>query len=141
MKTLLLAVVLIAVVIVPSQARQSKPHEAEFNTLHESFLAAVRANDKEKIADLIAFPVADWSVVRKGNVQTEPIKDRATFLAQYNVLFTQAMRTHALRAKSEALQDGRYMISWHDTDTEYSFEFSYTEGKGFRVTSYSIGPL
>jgi hypothetical protein len=140
MKMLLLAVMLFAVVV-PCQARQSKPHEAEFHTFHESFLAAVRANDKEKIADLIAFPVADWSVVRKGNVQTEPIKNRATFLAQYNVLFTQAMRTHALRAKPEALQDGRYMISWHDTDTEYSFEFSYIDGKAFRVTSYSIGPL
>jgi hypothetical protein len=142
-KTMLVAALVAAVVAIQAiscAAQQPGPHEAEFRTFFAAFQAAARANDKEKVADLISFPVADWSVDRKGNVTTEKIKDRAEFLAKYTTLFTLFMRNHIPRAKLDNTTDGRYMLSWHDTDTEYSFEFSYIAGTGYRVTSYLIGP-
>lgn len=120
--------------------QKAGPHEAEFKTFYQDFLKAARANDKEKIADLITFPVSDWSIDKKGNVTTEPIKDREEFLKRYDVLFTSYMRLHIPKGKAEPIQDGRYIIIWDDRDVECSFEISYVDGAGFRITSYSIGP-
>jgi hypothetical protein len=38
-------------------AASNTVNEADFRTLRDQFLTAVRANDKNKLADLIAFPV------------------------------------------------------------------------------------
>jgi hypothetical protein len=51
------------------------------------------------------------------------------------------MRKHVATAKPQSLQDGRYVVIWDDANAEFSFEFGYTAGMGFRVTSYSVGPL
>ena len=141
MKNILLAVVLIFVALAsPCLAQSPAAHAAEFNAFYAKFQGAAKANDKQKLADLIAFPVEDWSVERKGDVQTEPIKDRADFLARYDVLFTAFMRSHVANAKPQPLKDGRYVMIWDDANAEFSFEFGYTAGVGFRVLSYSIGP-
>src|SRR5260370_14470676 len=64
----------LAVTMAPCGAQQPGPHDAEFRAFYAEFVAAVRANDKNKLADLIAFPVKDWSVEHKGNVETIGIK-------------------------------------------------------------------
>ena len=46
----------------PCGAAANKPSETEFRTIYDEFLSTVRANDKNKIADLIAFPVSAWAV-------------------------------------------------------------------------------
>ncbi|HEY2345800.1 MAG TPA: hypothetical protein VGH80_07945 [Xanthomonadaceae bacterium] len=141
MKNILPATALfLATLVAPSFAEAPGPHAAEFKTFHAAFLAAAKANDRQKLADLIAFPVEDWAVETQGNVQEGPIKDRAEFLRRYDTLFTKSMRAHAQGAKPQPLQDGRYMIVWDDVDTEFSFEFGYATGTGYRITSYSIGP-
>ena len=141
MKNILLVIALIsAVLISPCPAQSPGVHAVEFNAFYAQFLSAAKANDKQKLADLIAFPAEDWSVERKGDVQTETIKDRADFLKRYDVLFTAFMRSHVAKAKPQPLKDGRYVVIWHDANAEFSFEFGYTAGVGFRVLSYSIGP-
>jgi len=144
-KSLIIAIVLSAFVGVGGSAAnrrsQAGPHQAEFQAFYADFLKAVRANDKEKIADLISFPVDDWSTDIRHNVQTIKIKDRAEFLKKYDILFTSSMRLHAAKAKPEPLKDGRYVMIWKETDVECSFEIGYIDGTGYRVTSYSIGPL
>jgi hypothetical protein len=140
MKTVLLVAALIVAAVVPGIAQQPAPHEAEFRAFYNDFLAAARANNKAKIADLIAFPVDDWSVETKGDVQTGKIKDRADFIARYNSLFTASMRAHIPKAKLQMLKDGRYILVWHDADAEFGFEFGYSDGTGYRVRSYTIGP-
>jgi hypothetical protein len=140
MKNALLVAMLAAACVSPCPAQKPGPHEAEFRAFYPKFLAAARANDKEKLADLIAFPVEDWSTDTKGNVQTGGIKDKADFLARYNVLFTAFMRLHIPKAKLSALDDGRYILLWRDAGAEFSFEFGYIEGTGYRVRSYDIGP-
>jgi hypothetical protein len=142
MKNFLMAMVLAyAALIAPCPAQPAGAHAAEFKAFYANFQGAAKANDKQKLADLIAFPVEDWSVERKGDVQTESIKDRADFLKRYDVLFTASMRSHLATAKPQPLKDGRYVVIWDDADAEFSFEFGYTAAVGYRVTSYSIGPL
>jgi hypothetical protein len=131
MKNALLVAVLVAACVAPCLAQKPGPYEAEFRAFYAKFLAAVRANDKEKLADLIAFPVEDWSVETKGDVQTTAIKDKADFLARYNVLFTAFMRLHIPKAKLSALNDGAYILLWRDAGAEFSFDFGYIEGTGY----------
>jgi hypothetical protein len=136
----LLLVFAIVVALAPCPAQQQGSHDAEFRAFYVGFLAAVRANDKNKLGDLIAFPVQDWSVERKGIVETIGIKDKSDFLARYNSLFTPFMRSHVLHAKPQKLSDDRYMVMWQDANAEFSFQFEYVAGRAFRVTAYSIGP-
>ena len=123
-----------------SNAETGKSHEGEFRTFYDAFLAGVNANDKNKIADLIEFPVKDWSVEHKGNVETISIANRADFLAKYDMFFTPFMRAHALKAKPLRISADHYALIWQDADAEFSFEFEYTPPRGFRLTSYGIGP-
>ena len=60
-------VLVIAIPAAASDAEQQKSHTEEFRAFYVEFLAAVRANDKNKLADLIAFPVEDWSARRKAS--------------------------------------------------------------------------
>ncbi len=135
-----LLVFAIVILAVPCPAQRQGSHDAEFRAFYTEFLAAVRANDKNKLPDLITFPVKDWSVERKGNVQTIGIKDKAEFLAKYDSLFTPFMRSHALKVKPQKVSDDHYTLIWQDANAEYSFEFEYTASSGFRLTSYGIGP-
>jgi hypothetical protein len=139
-KYTLLAAAFIVAVVAPCYGQQSEPHRTEFNAFYASFLSAVHANNKEKLADLITFPIEDWSIEQKGDIQTGMIKDRNDFLARYELLFTSFMRSHIPRGKIEALADGRYILIWHDAGAEFSFEFAYITGVGYRVSAYSIGP-
>jgi hypothetical protein len=140
MKTILrliaCALVLFGALNVPGLAQQKGPHEAEFRTFYAAFLKAVQANDKEKIADMIAYPVSSWSVRdKKGETS---IKDKADFLARYNVLFTNYMRLHLPKAKIQSTPDLWY-VSWRDGYSECALEFKYFEGTGFKIITYDVG--
>lgn len=130
----------IATVVPPCRAEALNIDGGKFRTFYTQFSEAVRVNDKNKIADLIAFPVEDWSVEKKGIVETIGIKDKADFLARYDSLFTPFMRSHVLEAKPQKLSDDRYMVMWQDANAEFSFQFKYVAGRGFRVAAYGIGP-
>jgi len=62
------ALVLFGAPVMPSLAQQKGTHEAEFRTFYAAFLKAAQANDKEKIADMIAYPVSSWSIQTKKDV-------------------------------------------------------------------------
>ncbi len=132
------ALVLVGAPIMPSLAGQKGPHEAEFRTFYAAFLKAVEANDREKIADMIAYPVSSWSIVTKRDVQEGSIKDKADFLARFNVLFTNYMRLHLPKAKVQSTPD-LWFTSWRDGNSEYAFEFKYAEGTGFKISTYDVG--
>jgi len=135
---LLLAATIISVV--PCGAVPNTPNETDFRTIYDQFVSAVRANDKNKIADLITFPVNSWSVIQKNMVNETTISNRDKFLEKYESLFTPFMRSHALRTKPQKISVDHYIIGWHDEDLEYSFEFEYASPQGFRLTAYLIGP-
>src|SRR5262245_24909152 len=123
-KQVLLTAVLIVVILVSGLAQNGASHEAEFKSFYDAFRSAASANDKEKIADWIEFPVDSWAVDRKADVRTEAIKDKAQFLTKYTTYFTANMRAHIPKAKLKALDDGGYFISWRDANSEFSFDFA-----------------
>ena len=126
--------------VVPSIAAPNTPNGTDFRAIYDQFVSAVRANDKNKIADLIAFPVSSWSVSQKNMVSETTIPNRAEFLAKYESLFTPSMRAHALKSKPQKISDDHYVIGWRDEDLEHSFEFENARSRGFRLTAYLIGP-
>jgi hypothetical protein len=132
------ALVIFGALIPPSLAQQKGPHEAEFRTFYAAFLKAVQANDKEKIADMIAYPVSSWSIGTTRNYQEGSIKDKADFLARFNLLFTNYMRLHLPKAKVQSTPD-LWFTSWKDGHSECAFEFKYVEGTGFKITTYDVG--
>jgi hypothetical protein len=128
--------VLLEALVMPGLAQQKGPHEAEFRIFYADFLKAAQANDKEKLADMIAYPVSSWSVRdKKGETS---IKDKADFLARFNVLFTNYMRLHLPKAKLQSTPELWY-TSWRDGWTECAFEFKYVEGAGFKIFTYDVG--
>src|SRR5262245_19059970 len=60
-------VLAIAVPGAATYAGQQKSRGEEFRAFYVEFIAAARANDKNKLAELIAFPVEDWSVEKKAS--------------------------------------------------------------------------
>ena len=132
------ALVLFGALVMPSQAQQKGPHEAEFRTFYAAFLKAVQANDKEKLADMIAYPVSSWTIYSKKDVHEVSIKDKADFLARFDTLFTNYIRLHLPKAKVQSTPELWY-TSWKDAYSEYAFEFKYFEGAGFKVTTYDVG--
>ena len=70
---LLLAATIIRVI--PCGAAPNTPNETDFRTIYDHFVSAVRANDKNKIADLITFPVNSWSVNQKNMVNETTISN------------------------------------------------------------------
>ena len=129
------ALLLFGALVMSSLAQQKGPHEPEFRTFYAAFLKAVQANDKEKIADMIAYPVSSWSLKTKPETS---IKDKADFLARFNVLFTNYMRLHLPKAKVQSTPELWY-TSWRGGDSEYAFVFKYVEGTGFKIIDYDIG--
>lgn len=134
------ALVLFGALAMPGMAQQKGPHEAEFRTFYAEFLKAAQGNDKEKLADMIAYPVSSWTIANfaKKDVHEVQIKDKADFLARYNELFTNYMRLHLPKAKLQSTPELWY-TSWKDAYSEYAFEFKYFEGSGFKITTYDVG--
>lgn len=140
---LAISVQLMVVTLVASGSTKADPAEAPeqaFATFYAAFVDAVRANDKDKIAGLVEFPVSAWAVITKSNVQEVSITNKADFLSKYDTIFTPSMRSHAVKTKPQKIDNGHYAIIWHDTDLEYSFEFESKPAHEFRLTMYLIGP-
>jgi hypothetical protein len=140
MKSLPIATLLAAVAFVtPALADAPKCDGSEFAAFRTEFTTAANANDKTKLAKLIAFPVEYWATETKGNVQTDGVKTEAEFLQRYEVLFTAFMRKNLKTAKLLSLPEGRCALVWHDKNSEFSFEFQYVPDAGYRMSGYDVG--
>ncbi len=99
------------ITVAPCGAAPGTPNGDEFRSFYDQFLTAVRANDMNKIADLIEFPVNAWAREKKGNVDEITIPDKADFLAKYDSLFTPSMRSHALKTKPQKISNDQILMS------------------------------
>ena len=112
----LLALAFAAIAQKPAQALV----DPEAQAFASQFQAAVRADDKEKLAGMIAFPVEYWSLEANNNTEVS-IKDRSDFLARYATLITPRIQKNIAAAKLFASSTGNY-LTWHDKYSEYTFE-------------------
>jgi hypothetical protein len=131
-------IVIAGALVMPSHAQQKGPHEAEFRTFYAAFVKAVLASDKEKLADMIAYPVSYWAIQTKKDLQEGSIKDKADFLARFDVLITNYIRLHLPKAKVQSTAELWY-TSWRDGYSECAFEFKYFDGSGFKLITYDVG--
>jgi hypothetical protein len=138
-KPFLLAALFATGAAAPVWAKDPACNSPEFQAFRTEFEGVANANDKNRIVKLIAFPVEYWSGSGKRDVQSGPVKTEAEFLQRYNSLFTPFMSKHLHTAKLLSLPEGRCALTWHDANSEYTFEFRYLPDTGFRVTGYEVG--
>ena len=138
-KTVLIASLFATAVVAPAWAKDPACSSPEFQAFRTEFEGVANANDKSRIVKLIAFPVEYWSAEGKHDVQNGPVKSEAEFLQRYDSLFTPFMRKHLHTTKLLSLPEGRCALTWHDANSEFTFEFRYVPDTGFRVTGYEVG--
>jgi hypothetical protein len=139
MKSLSIAALLAVAVVTPALADAPKCDGSEFTAFRTEFTNAANANDKVKLAKMIAFPVEYWATMTKSNAQSEGVKTEAEFLQRYDVLFTAFMRKNLKTAKLLSLPEGGCALIWDDKNSEFSFEFRYVPDTGFRMSGYDVG--
>jgi hypothetical protein len=80
--------------------------DARFDRFFDAFRQAVLANDRQKVADMVALPFKDYSGAEPDRSATT----RARFLAHYDAIFTPeviaAIRDRKLRAFQPGADDG-----------------------------------
>ena len=135
----MLSVLLSLCLTTQALAKTPNPHEAEFQAFRKELLTATAANDKARLADLISFPVEYWSIEKDHHVEEGAVATREDFLKRYDTLFTGWMREHLLKAKSQSLDNGRYLMSWTDGSSEFTFVMEFVEPVGWRVRAYGSG--
>jgi len=138
-KAILSTAILAALVATSLAAQKHNTHAAEFRPFYGDFLRAVSSGDKEKVAGMIAFPVADMDWVVGGGRRYVSIKNKAQFLQKYDTYFAPSTRLHLLKAKTEAIEEGRYAAFWDIGETRFTFLFEYIDGTGYRVESFTTG--
>ena len=138
-KVILSTAILAALVATAVAAQKDNTHAAEFRAFYADFLKAVSSGDKERVAGMIAFPVADMDWVVDGGRRYVSIKNKAQFLQKYDTYFAPSTRLRLPKAKTEALEEGRYAAFWDIGETRFTFLFEYIEGKGYRVESFTTG--
>jgi hypothetical protein len=138
-KVILATAVLAALVTTALAAQKDDTHAAKFRAFYANFLTAVSSGDKEKVAGMIAFPVADMDWVVDGGRRYVSIKTKAEFLQKYDTYLARSTRLHLLKARTEALDEGRYAAYWDIGETRFTFLFEYIDGTGYRVENFTTG--
>ncbi|WFU39276.1 hypothetical protein QA640_33670 [Bradyrhizobium sp. CB82] len=139
MKAFLIASLFVTALAAPCWAKDPVCNGPEFQAFRNDFEGAANANDKNRIVKLISFPVEFWSGEGKHDVQSGPVKSEAEFLQRFDTLFTPFMRKHLHTAKLLSLPEGHCALTWHDTNSEFTFEFRYVPDNGFRAIGYEVG--
>jgi len=138
-KAILSTAILAALVATAVAAQKDNTHATEFRAFYADFLKAVHSGDKEKVAGMIAFPVADLDWAVDGGRRDVSIKNKSEFLRKYDTYFPPSTRLRLLKAKTEALEEGRYSAFWDIGETRFAFLFEYIDGTGYRIESFTTG--
>lgn len=139
-KALIFLILLITFVCAGAAANAAPPAAAQpqdeaFSRFYEDFRDAVKSADRHKVAGLTNFKKFTWEANEDFKV-----KDRESFLENYNDMFTAAIRNRIETADPVKIDDSRWFISWRMQDTEYSLHF-YRKGKdGFKFSGLAVRP-
>src|SRR5262245_50432378 len=98
-----------------------------FVKFYAEFQAAVKAGDKEKVANMTDFDDFYWEATEL----LRQVKTREAFLKNYEKMFTPAIKNKIATAKPKKDEKGYYSIQWHTTNFEYGFEFKPQKDGGY----------
>lgn len=120
-----------------ASAQGGGPSDADARRVWAEFQAAVKADDKAKIASLMRFPLEGWDEDDLIGVTQE---DYAKF---YPKMFTPFVKTMIANGKLVRDDDNTYEVTApgagaHRGDV-YSLFIEYDAASGFKVTSLAIG--
>ena len=119
----------------PAAAATAKKSEP-FNRFYAEFQNAVKADDKEKVADLTDFDGFTWEETES----LRQIKTREGFLKNYAGMFNATIKGKIATAKPVKVGDGSYFIIWHTKSLEYSLYFARMSDGSYRFEGLTIGP-
>lgn len=108
--------------------------QAAFDAFYATFLQAVAAGDKGKLADMSLFDGFTWEAAGG------PVTDRATFLERFPRLFTPAIKKSIASAKPVKVDDDHYFTAWKVRGEEYSLYFARRPDGGFAFLGLTVGP-
>jgi hypothetical protein len=106
-----------------------------FKKYYAEFQAAVKADDKEKVASLIRFDKFTW----EASPELQKIKTKEEFLKNYPKIFTPTIKTRIATGKLES-SEGNYFIIWQTKNSEYSLYFAHFEDGSYGFLGLTIGP-
>lgn len=127
---------LIACCVAAAQVVASAQRDASFDRFFTAFQAAVKNDDKEKIASMIRFDAFDWEATDA----LREVKSREAFLKNYTAMFTRVIRTRIATGKPVASDNGDRFIIWHTQGLEYSLAFDRQKDGSFTFAGLNVGP-
>jgi hypothetical protein len=107
-----------------------------FAKFFTEFQAAVKAGDKEKVANMIDFNDFTWEATDA----LREVKTREAFLKNYDRMFTPAIKNRIATGRPKEGAKGNYTITWHTTNTEYGFDFLLQKDRSYKFLGYTVGP-
>ena len=136
MQKVMLAILVIAGCIGTARNSAAAAQGDGFAKFFAEFQAAVKAGDKEKVANMTSFDDFYWEATDA----TREIKTREAFLKNYERLFTPAIKNKIATAKPTKGADGYYDIIWHTASTQYGFDFQPQKDGSYKFKGYTVGP-
>ena len=124
---------LICIAICPLYAHIQK--NDGFAQFFANFQNAVKAGDKDKVADMIDFGDFTW----EATPALQAVKTRESFLKNYDKMFTVTIKAKIATSKTETT-DGNYFIIWRTTNSEYSLYFGHQFDGGYKFEGLTVGP-
>jgi len=106
-----------------------------FTMFFADFQNAVKAGDKERIANTIKFDHFDW----EASDAFRGVKTKEAFLKNYDRMFTPVIKNKIATGKPIKTDEG-YFIMWHTKDLEYSLYFFREKDGGYSFLGLTVGP-
>lgn len=129
----MVALVLTCAAAVSIRAEVQK--DEAFQKYFAEFQAAVKTDDKEKVASMIKFDHFTW----EASPTLQKIKTKEEFLKNYTKMFTPTIKNKIATGKLDS-SEGNYFIIWQTKTEEYSLYFGHIEDGTYSFMGLTIGP-
>jgi len=126
-------VVLTCAAAVSIRAKVQK--DEAFQKYFAEFQAAVKGDDKEKVASMIKFDKFTW----EASPALQKINTKDEFLKNYTKMFTPTIKAKIATGKLDS-SEGNYFIIWQTKTSEYSLYFAHLEDGSYGFLGLTIGP-
>jgi hypothetical protein len=136
-KTWLPMILLLSCIFTGTHATAAPTQKDElFSRFYADFQQAVKAGDKEKVANVTDFEGFTW----EESESLRQIKSKEAFLKNYDKMFSSTIKSKIASSKPEKVDDDNYFIIWHTKNLEYSLCFSMGKDGSYKFEGLTKGP-